>query len=217
MGRWYWFWCVCIGLAGAHMVDHLVAAAFNTTPISDVVVGNQLDAAGFTLWHGINSITDYVSLVLVAVLLVGRPTPPQPRWGVRGWLWAFRGNLGRWFWPFTASFAVVSFHTSDHIQAILFTNTLLSDTFFANSVSHEGFLAWHAVNTVLAFFLLVLLTYLLALKSPVPRVPGTRPAAVPRATRNLGLSPQRPSARTTAAVEQEERVLAQPVPGESPR
>ncbi len=181
MGRWYWFWAVCLGLATAHMIDHLVAAALNTTPISDVVVGNSLDTAGFTLWHGVNSITDYASLVLVAVLLVGRPTAPGAKRGFVGWVREFRLRLGKWWWPFAGSFGLVTFHMSDHVQAILFTNTLLSDTFFANSVSHQGFLFWHALNTVLAFFLLVVLTWILARDSPVPRVGDSRrtPSAAP--------------------------------------
>jgi hypothetical protein len=163
LGRWYWFILVALFVVSLHTTDHVTAAFTDTSPLGNTIVGEQ-NVEGFVLWHGGLTILDYSMTVVLLTLLYTRWDEPAVPRGTRNPLRILKKlhrALGRWYWFVAISLIFVSAHTFDHIIAMIFNTSPLSDTFVANSISHEGFIVWHSVLTIVDYAMTVVLLALL--------------------------------------------------------
>lgn len=179
LGRWYWFIMVALTAITLHTFDHTFAAFTNTSPFSESVLGAD-NTQGFILYHGGLTVLDYtMTIVLLTLLYVRWPEPlpalglvPHPATSLR----RLHHVLGRTYWLVLAAISVISLHTFDHIAAIVWNTSPLSDTFVADSINHEGFLLWHSILTIVDYAMTVWLIYLVYTRwKAAGRVPRGRP------------------------------------------
>jgi hypothetical protein len=87
--------------------------------------------------------------------------PPTKTWNPIAVLAKFSRALGGWYWFLMLSLVIISAHTFDHVIAMILNTSPLSDTIVADSVSHEGFILWHSILTILDYAVTVALLWLL--------------------------------------------------------
>ena len=190
LGRWYWFVLGTLFFITLHTIDHVTAVFTDHSFIGDTVIGEQ-NAEGFVLWHGGLTTADYAMTILLLTLVYTRfqarsQTGPGGRiqqYSVPTALSMSQNTLtyiprlvlgkpinilknlhlalGLWYWFIAGSLIFVSIHTFDHIIAIIYNTSPLSDTIVANSISHTGFLIWHSVLTLVDYSVTVILLHLL--------------------------------------------------------
>ncbi len=169
LGLWYWFILVGLFFVTLHTTDHVAAAIIDKSPLGSTIIGEQ-NAEGFVLWHGGLTVLDY-SMTLVLVTLIYRrweepslPALGRPALGI--WrpvqtLRKLHRALGDWYWFVAGALIFISVHTFDHIIAIIFNTSPLSDTIVANSINHTGFILWHSLLTLVDYAMTLLLLSLL--------------------------------------------------------
>ncbi len=166
LGRWYWFLLVTLSLISLHTFDHTAAVFMDRSPFAETFISDT-NTEGFILWHGGLTVADYTMTIVLLALLWRRWREPGtlaiPRRAKNPveYLRQLHRVLGKGYWFFWAAFIPITVHTGDHIIAIIFNTSPLSDTIVANSINHEGFLLWHSSLTVLDYVLTVMLVFML--------------------------------------------------------
>ena len=166
LGRWYWFIFLTLTLITLRTYDHTAALFTDRSPFAESFIA-ETNTEGFILWHGGLTVADYTMSVVLLTLLYRRwkaPASLQPEPRSRNPIKVLRRLhrvLGTAYWFVVGALVPITVHTTDHIIAIIFNTSPLSDTVVANSINHEGFLLWHSILTELDYGLTVLLLWMI--------------------------------------------------------